>query len=237
VERLSTDALFRFDRGDVGDITASGIADLDQIAAHLQHGSFDRVEIRGYTDRLGSDQYNIDLSERRADAVKAVLVQKGVPAEKIRTVGLGEQNPIVQCEDAEGAAAIRCLQPNRRVEIVTYLRQGDDRAEGRYAAPQGGYAAQRNGYSDGQSGYAPPQPEYAPSDENVAPPAGYVVPSREDAAPPPEYAAPSEGYATPPDGYDPASREYATPKSGYAPQPAGYPGGEGADEQPPGNGY
>jgi OmpA-OmpF porin, OOP family len=79
------------------------------------------VEVRGYTDRLGGDAYNINLSQRRAEAVKAVLVEQGVPAEKIRAVGLGSQDPIVQCSDPDRGALIRCLQPNRRVEIVTYV--------------------------------------------------------------------------------------------------------------------
>jgi OmpA-OmpF porin, OOP family len=121
VERLSADALFPFDRGSINDIRPSGIADIAQIAAHLRAQPFGRVEVRGYTDRLGGDAYNIQLSQRRADAVKAVLVEQGVPTEKIRAVGLGSQDPIVQCPDLGRDALIRCLQPNRRVEIVTYL--------------------------------------------------------------------------------------------------------------------
>jgi OOP family OmpA-OmpF porin len=137
VERLSTDALFRFDRGDVSDISPTGLSDLAQIAARLQHGRFDHVEIRGYTDRLGTDAYNINLSQRRANAVKTVLVQQGVPPDKIRATGLGKQDPIVQCSQPSGPAAIQCLQPNRRVEIVTYVAHNPYRYgnRGRYAAP------------------------------------------------------------------------------------------------------
>ncbi|MBM7128779.1 OmpA family protein [Dyella mobilis] len=122
VERLSADALFAFDRGNIGDIRPRGLADIAQIAARLRSQPFGHVEVRGYTDRLGSDAYNIGLSQRRADAVKAILVQQGVPAEKIRAEGLGSRDPIVQCPDTNRDALIRCLQPNRRVEIVTYLR-------------------------------------------------------------------------------------------------------------------
>lgn len=122
VERLSADALFPFDRGSVSDIRPRGIADIAQIAAQLRAQLFGHVEVRGYTDRLGTDAYNINLSQRRADAVKAVLIQQGVPAAKIRAEGLGSQDPIVQCSDPNRDALIRCLQPNRRVEIVTYLR-------------------------------------------------------------------------------------------------------------------
>lgn len=124
VERLSADALFPFDRGSVKDIRPQGMADIGQIAARLRSQPFDHVEVDGYTDRLGGYDYNLNLSQRRADAVRDVLIAQGVPAEKIRAVGFGSQKPLVQCPggNVESAALIRCLQPNRRVEIVTYLR-------------------------------------------------------------------------------------------------------------------
>lgn len=122
VERLSADALFPFDRGSVSDIRPAGLADIAQIAAHLRAHPFARVEVRGYTDRLGTDGYNVDLSQRRASAVKAVLIQQGVPAAKIRAEGLGSQDPVVQCSNANHDALVHCLQPNRRVDIVTYVR-------------------------------------------------------------------------------------------------------------------
>jgi OmpA-OmpF porin, OOP family len=122
VMRLSADALFPFDRGSVGDIRQRGLADIAQIAAQLRAQPFGHVEVRGYTDRLGGDAYNINLSQRRADAVKAVLIQQGVPAEKIRAAGMGSQDPIAQCSNPDRDALIHCLQPNRRVEIVTYIR-------------------------------------------------------------------------------------------------------------------
>jgi OmpA-OmpF porin, OOP family len=122
VERLSTDALFPFDRGDAADIRSSGLADLAQIAARLRASRFSHVEVRGYTDPLGSDGYNLNLSERRANAVKAALIQQGVPAEKIQAEGLGSQDVVVQCDNLSAEALIKCLQPDRRVEIVTYVR-------------------------------------------------------------------------------------------------------------------
>lgn len=122
VERLSADALFPFDRGSIGDIRPGGLSEIAQIAARLRAQPFGHVEVRGYTDQLGTDAYNIDLSQRRADAVKAVLIQQGVPPEKIRAEGMGSQDPIVQCSNGNRDTLIRCLQPNRRVEIVTYLR-------------------------------------------------------------------------------------------------------------------
>ena len=65
---------------------------------------------------------NLDLSRRRAEAVKAVLVHQGVPVEKIRAEGLGSQDPVTRCTSLDNTDLVRCLQPDRRVEIMTYVR-------------------------------------------------------------------------------------------------------------------
>jgi OOP family OmpA-OmpF porin len=85
------------------------------------------VAITGYTDRLGTEAYNLELSQRRADAVKAYLVRKGVPANRLIAIGKGKANPVVQCKDSDRAALIRCLEPNRRVEVeqITVQRWAD----------------------------------------------------------------------------------------------------------------
>ena len=123
VMRLSADTLFPFDRGDVADVLPGGRADIREIAARLSNTHFRRIEVRGYTDRLGSASYNLQLSQRRANAVKALLVQQGLPADRIDARGLGEQDPITQCSDSQPRAnLVSCLQPDRRVEIVTFAR-------------------------------------------------------------------------------------------------------------------
>jgi outer membrane protein OmpA-like peptidoglycan-associated protein len=61
---------------------------------------------------VGSDQYNLDLSERRADAVKNALVAKGVGEERVTTKGYGEKYPVASNNTSDGR------QQNRRVEVV-----------------------------------------------------------------------------------------------------------------------
>jgi OOP family OmpA-OmpF porin len=91
---------------------------LDDIANVLNANSgINDVVISGYADRLGSDKYNLKLSERRANAVKDYLVSKGVAANRLNAVGKGEANPVVECNDKKRADLIKCLEPNRRVEV------------------------------------------------------------------------------------------------------------------------
>ena len=82
-----------------------------------------RIVATGYTDLSGTPQYNLALSERRADAVKAELVRLGVPAAVITTIGMGEADPLVPTKDG-----VREAQ-NRRVEINPAPAEGSRGAE------------------------------------------------------------------------------------------------------------
>jgi len=77
------------------------------------------VLVTGHTDRIGSQAYNQKLSERRADAVRNYLVSKGVPRDKIETLGMGKTQPVpgVVCNMKAMKELIACLAPNRRVEV------------------------------------------------------------------------------------------------------------------------
>ncbi|MDP5007887.1 MAG: OmpA family protein, partial [Glaciimonas sp.] len=72
-----------------------------------------------------SDAYNQKLSQRRAEAVKTYLVGQGVPAASLVTIGKGKGDPVVQCNEKNKAALIKCLEPNRRVEMqdITFEKQ------------------------------------------------------------------------------------------------------------------
>jgi OOP family OmpA-OmpF porin len=91
---------------------------LDELATLLNNNpSVGNVTITGHTDRLGSEKYNQKLSEQRANAVKAYLTGKGVAADRLNAVGKGESQPVVQCDNKKRADLIKCLEPNRRVEV------------------------------------------------------------------------------------------------------------------------
>lgn len=91
---------------------------LDEIAAALQADpSITDVDISGHADRLGSEQYNLKLSQRRADAVRAYLIGKGIDGGRLKAYGRGESQPIVTCTNKRRADLIKCLEPNRRVEV------------------------------------------------------------------------------------------------------------------------
>jgi len=115
----SAESMFGFDKSTV---QPEGMAALDTFSKELQGTRFDKVSVEGYTDRLGSTEYNQKLSMERAEAVKAYLVSKGgVDAAKVTATGMSEGNPITKPEDCKGnkaTAKLRaCLQPDRRVEI------------------------------------------------------------------------------------------------------------------------
>jgi OOP family OmpA-OmpF porin len=81
-------------------------------AADTLKGTKERVTVTGYTDSVGSDAYNLKLSERRANTVRDALVAEGIAADRITTKGMGESNPVASNDTAEGRAQ------NRRVDIV-----------------------------------------------------------------------------------------------------------------------
>jgi len=116
---LKSDVLFNFNKST---LKPEGQQALDQLYTQLSNmdpkdGS---AVVLGYTDRIGSDAYNQQLSEKRAQSVVDYLVSKGIPASKISARGMGESNPVTgnTCDNVKARAAlIDCLGPDRRVEI------------------------------------------------------------------------------------------------------------------------
>ncbi len=118
---LSADALFAFDKAV---LKPEGIAELDRFLQELREASFSYILVVGHTDPFGTDAYNMQLSQRRADAVMNYLVSRGVPTDRIRAEGRGESQLKITPEEcaARGArtraALIECYQPNRRVAVT-----------------------------------------------------------------------------------------------------------------------
>ncbi|MFD2295665.1 OmpA family protein [Massilia sp. GCM10020059] len=111
---LSATELFEFDSAKLGPVQSR----LDEIAAALTADpSITDVDITGYADRLGSAAYNLKLSEQRANAVRDYLVAKGIDGARLKAYGKGEANPVVTCTNKNRAELIKCLEPNRRVEV------------------------------------------------------------------------------------------------------------------------
>lgn len=112
---ISADALFDFDKSV---IKPDAKGKLDDLVGKIKDINLEVVIAIGHTDRIGSDAYNNKLSMRRADSVKAYLVSKGIPANRIYTEGKGEKQPVKDCPAMKDRKKlIACLQPNRRVEI------------------------------------------------------------------------------------------------------------------------
>jgi OOP family OmpA-OmpF porin len=116
---FSADSLFDFAKDTV---KPAGKQALDSFAAELKSARFEVITVTGYSDRIGSHEYNMRLSTRRAEAVKSYLVETlGIPAEKVTAQGADGSDPVTKPDECPGAGRtpklIACLQPDRRVDV------------------------------------------------------------------------------------------------------------------------
>ncbi len=110
------DVLFEFDRAD---LNLSAQVSMDKLAAFLREKPNRKVLVEGHTDSIGTDEYNLGLSERRAAAVKNALLKRNIPTGRIVTVGYGKRFPVATNETPAGR------QQNRRVDVII-LNEGVD---------------------------------------------------------------------------------------------------------------
>ena len=122
-EKITYNAQVRFAFDD-DTLTGEARKELDALAQQLVAVEIDRLVAVGHADGVGSPQYTKRLSARRVKAVGDYLAGKGVAAERLQLVAMGERDPITSgaCElvgakDRSDARLITCLEPDRRVEI------------------------------------------------------------------------------------------------------------------------
>jgi len=124
---IGADGLFRFDRSDMKDLLPEGKAKIERLANEIRSGfvSIVGIKVIGHADRLGTAAYNLPLSKKRADTVRALLIQNGLDGKLITTEGRGEAEPVMVCTGSEATAALtKCLQPNRRVTVDLTAQAG-----------------------------------------------------------------------------------------------------------------
>lgn len=110
------DVLFAFDKAE---LSPQAGPRMDKLAGFLAQFPERKVLIEGYTDSVGAQAYNLSLSERRAQAVRDTLVQRGIDSARIGAHGYGKAHPVADNHSADGRAM------NRRVEIVITDDQGN----------------------------------------------------------------------------------------------------------------
>jgi OmpA-OmpF porin, OOP family len=117
VVNIASTELFEFNKSTLT-ADARGLLDREVIGRLKELGTIRYINVNGHADRLGTPTYNQKLSEKRADAVRAYLVSKGVDAKSVETFGFGKTLPVKSCPDQKSRKdLIECLAPNRRVVV------------------------------------------------------------------------------------------------------------------------
>ena len=132
VQRVGEGIVVTFDSGILFDFDSDALktnarSNLSELAASLQRHPDVDVMIVGHTDATGTDDYNMNLSYRRANSAAQYLQQQGVSSSRIETAGRGESEPIASNDDEAGRAE------NRRVEVAIFASE-DLQDEARAAA-------------------------------------------------------------------------------------------------------
>jgi outer membrane protein OmpA-like peptidoglycan-associated protein len=114
-----------FDTGRA-DLKPGAERSIEQLTSFLNEHPERKVQIEGFTDSQGPDDYNMELSQKRADAVAMAIIQRGINTQRVRAMGYGEEFPVASNKDSGSR------QLNRRVEII--VSNGDQAIPGRAAS-------------------------------------------------------------------------------------------------------
>ncbi len=126
---LQAGALFKFDKADEQNMLIKGKQEIKAVVDEINNATakISRIDVIGYTDPDGTETYNQLLSAQRAQSVKNLMVNYGLPAESIFQEGRGKTNLLISDCAAKHAnnrtERLACNQPNRRVEIILYGTQ------------------------------------------------------------------------------------------------------------------
>ena len=117
---------FEFESAELG---SDGRKLLDELARQLLAADLEKLTATAHADRIGTVAYNEDLAERRAEAIRDYLLEKGVPEEVMHIQSKGAHQPVTNgrcegmgAENKQNAKLIACLQPDRRAEIEVRRR-------------------------------------------------------------------------------------------------------------------
>lgn len=126
---LSSEMLFQFGGSRVQDLTPQGHAEIVRIARAIkeQIRSIQSISVQGHTDPMGSAKTNKRLSSERAETVRKILINSGIPSRKIQAEGLSTSQLLVTDCQRRGDSKkdrLACNAPNRRVEIITNSSRG-----------------------------------------------------------------------------------------------------------------
>lgn len=113
---LSASGLFAFGSAT---LLPDGAAQIQALSTNLKENGLDnkQVVISGHTDRIGNPAQNLQLSQARAESVKDLMIDNGIPEGIIETHGMGETQPVINCPGNKSPAVIDCLAPNRRMSV------------------------------------------------------------------------------------------------------------------------
>lgn len=118
---LAADTLFKFNGSSLNDLLPKGRQEVLNVASQISNNfiSVSNIKLTGHTDRLGSDNYNQQLGQSRADTVRHLLVQNGISGNSISTTSAGKNQPVTNgCFDVKQREELKtCLQPDRRVSV------------------------------------------------------------------------------------------------------------------------
>ena len=160
---LNTDVLFEFNKAE---LTPAGEQKLDELAKSAQGADVDQVVLTGHADRIGSEDYNQQLSEDRAQAVADFLASKGVDRSHLQVEGKGKSEPVTrnECsnlgpENNKNQKLIACLQPDRRVDAE--LLGSRETTAGSPSAPAGAGATSGSTGSSSSAGPSSANPSGA----------------------------------------------------------------------------